>query len=150
MARFFSLILLVAVLSLIQSLGFSIFGVKPNLALVAVVATSFFTGGILEIFLFSALAALILKFAPAPGAESAVFLAVSILAGIIGRRLPWHKIINGLAAVLLSVFAFYAFTKIQFIPSLFFWKELVLDLVFGGLIFYFVSLYGKMGKKDYD
>ena len=130
----------------VQSFGFSLFGVKPNLALVGVVAASFFAGGILEIFLLSALAAFILKFAPAPGAELAIFFIVSLLAGLLGRYLPWRRSLNNLAVIFLSVFAFYALAGIKFVVSPFFWKELVLDLAFGWIIFYFLSLCGKMEK----
>jgi hypothetical protein len=146
MAKFFSLILLVAVLASVQSFGFSLFGVKPNLALIGVVAVSFFAGGILEIFLLSALAAFILKFAPAIGAEITVFFIVSLLAGVLGKYFPWRKSLNNLAVVFLSVFAFYALAGVQFIISPFFWKELVLDLALGSIIFYFFSLCGKMEK----
>jgi hypothetical protein len=146
MAKFFSLILLVAVLASVQSLGFSLFGVKPSLALVGVIAVSFFAGGILEIFLFSALAALILKFAPALGTELSAFFAVSLLAGILGKYFPWRRAINNLAAVFLSVLLFYFLIGIELIASPFFWKELFLNLVFGGAIFYFLSLCGKMEK----
>jgi CHASE2 domain-containing sensor protein len=92
------------------------------------------------------LAALILKFAPAPGAEITIFFAVSLLAGIVGKYFPWRKSLNNLAVVFLSVFAFYALAGIQFILLPFFWKELFLNLAFGWIIFYFLSLCGKMEK----
>lgn len=142
--------ILVAVSAFIQLSGFSIFGVKPNLALAAAIAASIFIPGILEPILFSGIAALILKFAPAPGMEIAVFFIVVAAAGIAGKHFPWRKPINNFVAIFLSVSAFYAIMEMKFVGSPFFWKEIFLNLIFGGAIFYFLSLYGKIGEKDYD
>jgi len=138
--------ILVAVSAFIQLSGFSLFGVKPNLALAAAIAASIFVPGILEPILFSGIAVLILKFSPAPGTEMAVFFIVVAAAGIAGKYFPWRKPINNLAAVFLSVLAFYAIMEIKFVGSPFFWKELFLNLIFGWAIFYFLSLCGKMEK----
>jgi hypothetical protein len=53
-----------------------------------------------------------------------------------------------LALVFLSTLAFYAFTEIRFVGSAFFWKEAALNVLFGGLIFSFLALCGKMGKNN--
>jgi len=147
MARLFSLILLVAGLTLVQAFDFSVFGIIPNLALVAVVASSFFIADFWEGFLLSAIAAFLLKFSPVLTKEIIVFMVVAFLA-VIGRNcFPWRRSLSNLVLVALATFAFYVFTAGNFLYSILFWEELIVNILFGALTFAFLSLCGKILKK---
>ena len=148
MARLFSLILLVAVFTLIQSFSFSILGTKPNLALIAVIAASFFVLDAWEGFFLAAIAAFLLKFSPALTKELVVFAAIAVAAVIARNYLPWRRFLNNLILVALATFAFYIFTAGGFLYSVLFWKELFFNLLFGGLIFALLFFCGKIGKKN--
>lgn len=148
MPRLISLILLIAVLTLIQSSGFSIFGVKPNLSLVAVIAVSFFIADAWEGFLLAAIAAFLLKFSPAVARELIVFMVISVGAVLAKNYLPWRRFLNSLILISLATFVFFAFTASQFLYSAIFWKELLLNLVFGSLVFAFLLFCGKIMKSS--
>lgn len=148
MPRLISLILLVAVLTLIQSFGFSVFGVKPNLSLVAVIVVSFFIADAWEGFLSAAIAAFLLKFSPAITRELIVFIAIAVVAILVKNYLPWRRFLNSLILISLATLVFYAFTASQFLYSAMFWKELLFNLLFGSLIFAFLLFCGKMMKSS--
>jgi hypothetical protein len=134
------LIILVILSAFLQSFfGFSIFGVKPNLALVVVVAASFFVAGILEGFLLAALAALILKFAPAAGTEILAFSLIAAGAVIVKNHLPWRNFLNFLFLIIAGTLSFYFFLSPKLIVSFLFAKELFLNAFFGILVFAFLS-----------
>lgn len=137
--RLLSLILLICLLSFIQSLGFSISGVKPDLALVGVIAVSFFVSNLWEGFLLVALAALILKFSP--GFESEILTLSLIGAGalMIKKYLPWHYFFSNLILITVGTFIFYLFLAANLIPTIIFFKELILNLIAGTLIFALLS-----------
>jgi len=107
--RLLSLVLLICLLSFIQSLGFSIFGVKLNLALAAVIAASFFVANLWEGLLLVVLAALILKFAPGFESEILIFSLIGAGAILIKKYLPWHYFFSNLILIILGTFIFYLF-----------------------------------------
>ena len=148
MPRLFFLILLVAVLTLVQSFNFSILGVKPNLSLIAVIAASFFIIDIWEGFLLTAISAFLLKFSPVLTRELIVFIGIAFVVVILRNYLPWRRFLNNLILVALATFAFYVFTAGDFLYSVLFWKELFFNLLFGGLIFALLFPCGKMEKKN--
>jgi hypothetical protein len=141
--RLFILILLVGALSFIQVLGFSVFGVKPNLALAVVVAVSFFIvngqWSIIKGFLLVVLAALILKFSPGFTPEILVFALTGVGALIIKNYLPWRNFLNNLFLVVAGTFIFYLILSPNLILSAIFAKELFLNIVAGISIFAFLS-----------
>ncbi len=133
--RLLSLVLLICLLSFIQSLGFSIFGVKLNLALAAVIAASFFVANLWEGLLLVVLAALILKFAPGFESEILIFSLIGAGAILIKKYLPWHYFFSNLILIILGTFIFYLFLAANLILTTIFLKELVLNLIAGTLIF---------------
>lgn len=137
--RLFSLVLLICLLSFIQSLGFSIFSVKPNLALSAVIASSFFVANFWEGFLLIALAALMLKFRPGFQGEILGFSLIGIGTVFLKKYLPWHHFFSNLVLVSAGTFVFYLFFGTNLILSLVFIKELIFNLIAGALIFAFLS-----------
>jgi len=132
-------ILLVGALSFLQAFGFSVFGVKPNLALAVLIAISFFIANLWEGFLLVLLAALILKFAP--GFEKGI-LTFSLIAAaglIVKKYLPWRYFLSNLILIGIGTFIFYLFLNPNLIISVIFLKEIVLNLVAGIIIFAFLS-----------
>ncbi|MDP3014856.1 MAG: hypothetical protein Q8N28_00305 [bacterium] len=137
--KLFSLILLVGLLTFFQVLGFSVFGVKPNLALAVVVAASFFIASFWEGFLLVVLAVLILKFSPGFAPEILVFALIGVGALIVKNYLPWRNFLNNLFLVVAGTFIFYLILSPNLILSAIFAKELFLNLVAGISIFALLS-----------
>ncbi len=136
--KFFSLVLSVGILSLIQSYSFSVFGVVPNLALAAVVAASFFVANFFEGFFLVLFASLILKFGS--GFETGILTFALIGAAIViaAKFIPWRYFAGNSIAIIIAVSLFYAFLNPGLILSLVFIKELFLDAVISSLIFAFL------------
>ncbi len=136
--KFFSLILSVGVLSVIQSYGFSVFGVAPNLALSAVVAASFFAANFFEGIFLVLLASLILKFGSGFETGILTFALIGAVIAIAAKFIPWRYFAGNLIALVIAVLLFYAFLNPGLILSLVFAKELFLDIVASSLIFAFL------------
>jgi len=139
MLKLFLTVLLVGLLSFLQAFGFSIFGVKPNLALVSVITALFFIvnsqWSIVNGFLLAALAALILKFGPGFEIEILVFSLICLAAIFIKKYLPWHYFISNLILIIFGTFIFYFFLAAKLIPTFIFLEELILNLIIGILLF---------------
>jgi hypothetical protein len=139
MLKLFLTVLLVGLLSFLQAFGFSIFGVKPNLALVSVITALFFIvnsqWSIVNGFLLAALAALILKFSPGFEIEILVFSLICWAAIFIKKYLPWHYFISNLILIIFGTFIFYFFLAAKLIPAFIFLEELILNLIIGILLF---------------
>lgn len=133
--RLFFLVLLVSLLALLQSLGFSLLGIKPDLALLAVIAASFFVEDLLEGLFLVALSALILKFSPDLGKEILIFSLIGAASVITRIYLPWRHFIVNLTLIAAGTFIFYLVLSPNLILGTIFLKELTLNLVFGALIF---------------
>ena len=147
MRRYFILVLLIVVLSFLQVAGISVFDAKPNLALVAVIAASFFISDIWEGFLLILISALILKFGPAVGNKDIlIFSLLGALAVLLRNRLPWQATINFLILIILGTLCFYLILSPSLIPSSILLKEIVYNVISGMLIFALLS-WLKIKKK---
>jgi len=139
MLKLFLIVLLVGLLTFLQAFGFSIFGVKPNLALVSIITVSFFIvnsqWSIVNGFLLAALAALILKFGPSFEMEILVFSLICLAAIFIKKYLPWRHFISNLVLIIFGTFIFYFFLATKLIPTFIFLEELILNLIIGSLLF---------------
>lgn len=142
--KLFFLILIIGLMAFLQSFGFSIFDVKPNLALAAVITASFFVENILQGFLLVALAALILKFSPGFEIGVLVLSLVGVAAVIVKKYLPWHYFLSNLVLIIGGTLIFYVFLAPNLIVSFVFLKELILNLAGGSIIFAFLSFCGKI------
>ncbi len=109
MIKFSILFLLIILLSGLQAFGLSVFDTKPNLALVAVIAASFFVANVWQGLLLVALAAFILKFAPGFEQELLIFSLIGAAGVIIRNHLPWHHFLNNLFLIILGTLIFYIF-----------------------------------------
>jgi len=138
--RLFFLIFLVAALSSVQGFGFYIFNVKPNLALSAIIAASFFIESIWQGFLLIVLSAFIFKFSPGFDNGILVFSLVAVAAIIVKKYLPWRYFFGNLILTGFGTLFFYIFLASGLIGSVVFFEELVLNMAFGTLIFAFLSL----------
>ncbi len=133
--RIFLLLFLVVIFSFIQTLDFSIFGIKPNLALAAIIVSVFFILNIWEGFLLSAMAALILKFSPGFSKEILIFFLIAVAAIIIKKYLPWQSTINMFFLIIATTLLFYAFSYPSLIISGIFLQELIYNIIITGLTF---------------
>ena len=137
--RLFFLIFLTVFFSFVQTMGFSMFGVKPNLALVAVIVASFFVKNIWEALLLVILSATMLKFKPVFGQEIIIFSLIGAAAIFLKRRLIWQPLINCLVLIATATVLFYIFLSPSLILSTIFLKEIIYNLILGVLIFYPLS-----------
>ena len=140
MRKLLILFLIVGLLSFLQAFGFSIFNIKPNLALIAVIASSFFINNFWQGFLLIALAGLILKFAPGFEKEILIFSLIGLGAVSVRNRLPWHQFLVNLFLIATGTLVFYVILAPNLIISLIFLKELFLNLIIGILIFAFLNV----------
>lgn len=136
--KFLSLVLLIGALSIIQSYGFSLLGVVPNLALVAVVVSAFFIANFFEGIFLVLLSALILKFSSGFEIELLIFTLIGLSAVALAKLIPWHYFVGSLMAVIIAILLFYVFLDPALILSLTFIKELFLDIVASLAIFAFL------------
>lgn len=136
--KFFSLVLSVGILSFIQSYGFSVFGIVPNLALAVVVASAFFAADFFEGFFLVLLSSLILKFGSGFETGILTFALIGATVVIMAKFIPWRYFAGNLIAIIITVLLFYAFLNPALILSIVFIKELFLDVVVSSLIFAFL------------
>lgn len=129
------LFLIIICFSFLQTVDFSIFGVKPNLALVAVIAAAFFISDVWEGIFLTAIAVLILKFSPGFNVEILIFSLIAVASVIVKKYLPWHQIINLLFLIIVSTLLFYVFSAPALIISTLFAKELFYNIITGFIIF---------------
>ncbi len=91
---------LVLIASLFQTTSlFLIGGVKPNLALVFIVAISNFEKSWIRRVILVLLAALILTFAPFATWIDIIFISATLFAVALLDYLPWQRIVNGIVVV---------------------------------------------------
>ncbi|MEK7555283.1 MAG: hypothetical protein AAB516_00450 [Patescibacteria group bacterium] len=121
--------------SFLQTVDFSIFGVKPNLALVAVIAAAFFISDIWEGVLLAVIAALILKFSPGFSKEILIFFLIVAAAIIAKKYLPWRSMINLIFLIISATLLFYVFSFPTSIISGIFIQELIYNILIGIFIF---------------
>lgn len=133
--RLLIIVPIVILLSFIQAFGFSIFGIKPNLALAAIVAASFFAVSFWEALFLTGLAAFVLNFAPSLTKEISVFFLIGAGAAFIGKRLPWRYFWGNLFLIGVGTLIFYFLLEPNMIAFLVFPQELFLNLAAGALIF---------------
>jgi len=136
--KFFSLVLSVGILSVIQSYDFSVFGVAPNLALAAIVTSSFFAADFFEGFFLVLLSALVLKFGSGFETGILTFTLIGAMVVVAAKFIPWRYFAGNLITIVIAVLIFYAFLNPGLILSLVFAKELFLDIVVSSLIFAFL------------
>jgi len=140
MIRFFILLFLVILLSGLQVFGFSIFGIRPNLALAIIITASFFVENIWQGFLLVVLMTLILKFSPGFESEILALSLIGVGAVLIKKYLPWHYFFSNLILVGLGTLIFYVILASSLITSVIFFEELAFNIIAGMIIFAFLSL----------
>lgn len=129
------LFFIVICFSFLQTVDFSVFGVKPNFALAAIIVASFFISDIWESLLLAAIAALILKFSPGFNNEILIFFLIVVVAIIIKKYLPWRSTINLIFLIAATTLLFYVFSAPALIISILFLKELLYNIIAGFIIF---------------
>ena len=131
-------ILIFVLAGLFQNTGFfSIFGIKPNLLLAALVALSFFVKDILVYSSFILAAVILLFFQSGIMAEQLVLALIGLAAFPVGRRLPGSPLFNNLLMVGAGTILFYLFVAPSFLISA--WPAVIGELVYNllwGFIFF--------------
>ena len=144
------LTLVIIALSFLQAMGFSLWGVKPNLALVSVITISFFISSLVVQFFMLAFPFSILKDSPVVPKELWIFLFIGAGAILLKKYLPGKPPFNIIFILFIATTAFYALTFPQLIISWIFLKELILNLILGGIIFILFSFSGKIIRVKLD
>lgn len=134
------LILIIGLLAILQSFSFSVFSIKPDLILAAIIVASFFVENIWQGFLLVAISAFLLKFSP--GFEKEILILSLIGTGviIIKKYLPWHYFFSNLILIGLGTLIFYVILASNLIISIIFFEELTFNIIVGMIIFAFLSL----------
>lgn len=135
MKRSLILILFISAFSFIQFLNVSFFGVKPNFAIAAVVAASFFIFDVWEGVFLIALASFILKFSPYLDNEIFIFFIIGILVILTRKYLPWHHLINNLFLTFAYTLIFYLLLFPNLIVSMVFFLEVIYNILIGFAVF---------------
>lgn len=128
---------------LFQNTGFfSIFGIKPNLLLTAVIALSFFVSDFLIYSSFVIMGAILLAFTGGFWAEQLIFAALALAIFPICRYLRWQPIFNNLLLIGAGTILFYLLSSPTFLMTnwLFVAGELVYNLVWGVIFFELFAL----------
>ena len=139
MTRLITLVLILISLTILQSWGFSILGVKPNMALAALIASAFFIFNIWEGFFLIALAAFILKFSPAVDTSIVIFSLIAAVLISAAKYLPWQSFFSNIILIALGTSIFYGLLARDLLMSLIFLKEFGLNILIGALIFALMS-----------
>ncbi|MCX6702513.1 MAG: hypothetical protein NTW60_01425 [Candidatus Wolfebacteria bacterium] len=130
-----ALLILVGFLSVLQTTGFLIFGIKPDWALFAVIGASFFVSGVWDGLLIVAFSALCLKFGSGFEGEILLFSAIAGIAVVLKKYVPLYGILNSALFTAIGTVAFYFFTDKNLIISLTFFKELAMNIILGMAFF---------------
>lgn len=145
--RFLIFGLTAVLLSFIQFLPISIFGVKPNVALAGLIVLFFFSKDVWQNVFLTALAAAVLKFSPQPAKEILVFLAVALAALLVKEYLPWHQFVSGLFLIISATLLFYLALYPKMVLSFTFLLEVFYNLFFGAIFFGALSSILKPSRK---
>lgn len=141
--RFILLLVTVFSFSIAQFFNIEIFGVKPNLALAAIIASFFFIKDWWEAIFLAGVSAFVLKFSFQPSKEIAIFFVLAIMLAFLARFLPWNSLINCFVLIIIGTAIFYlCVSGLNLIFSELFFKELVYNLIIGNGLFYFYKLLG--------
>ena len=133
-SRAVTILIIVALVSFWQVSGFSLFDVRPNLALAAALAGLFFVNR-LDGAVLVAVASLILKFAPGYNLEILIFSLLGFTAVFLKNYLPWQNIFNAPALVVVATILFYLILAPQLLMTPLFVKELILNTAAGVICF---------------
>ncbi|MDI6717576.1 MAG: hypothetical protein QMD86_00785 [Patescibacteria group bacterium] len=120
---------------IVQFLNISIFGVKPNFVLTALVVFSFFISDFWEGFFLSAMGAFLLKFSSEPQKEIFAVFVIGMVFSAINKYLPWRPLVGNVIILACSTLIYYAVSYPFAIWSLVFAKELVYNLILGTVLF---------------
>lgn len=129
------LIVIVVTLTLLQAWGFDVLNSEPNLAIVSIIATSFFISNVWEGLFLVSVSALILKFTPGLQLEILAFVLMGFFAVLVAKRLPWNYFLSSLLLITLTTSAFYLLFDRALFFSLVLAKELLFNLAVGVIIF---------------
>ncbi|MBI3638526.1 hypothetical protein HY227_02175 [Candidatus Wolfebacteria bacterium] len=134
--RFLFITLLSILLVFAQAwFGFSIFGVKPNLALILIIVFVLLVKNFWEGALFISLLALILKFAAGFQKEILIISLIGLGVFFTKKYFSWHPFLSNIFLIILGTAIFYIFSGIEFILTAIFIKELLLNVILGTAIF---------------
>lgn len=133
--KFWVFILIAIGLAFLQILDKAFFGVKPNLVLAMVVASSFFLAEIWEGLFLAALLSFILKFSAFSNLEILIFFLISGFIFLVNKYLPWEPAISNNLFLIFFTLAFYLILMPREIISWVFLLELVYNLIAGNILY---------------
>jgi len=144
--RFLALISIVAALSFVQAHGFTLFGIKPNLALSAIVALALFMPSRTERILAASLAAFVLKGAPSDIALLSSLLIVFFVVGEAAQlaRINWYAAIPVFAV--LGSLMLYLLLAPPLVFSAVFLKEALLNTFFAAALYLAIAPFFSVGE----
>lgn len=140
--RLISQLILVILSALVQNFSwFSFGGLKVNLPLVVVLSFAFIVNNWPNYVLLSLTSAYLLKVYNGWDLVNFVFLSILLLVYLLKKFLPWRSLLNYLIFVAVATFLSYFLVDFQFLRSdyLIFLRELIYNLLFGGLIYLILS-----------
>lgn len=136
--RIISQSILVALFALTQNTTLlSLGGIKINLVLILILSLAFMVRNWAEYLFLVILSSIFLKVEHGWDWGVIAFILVVLAVYFLKKFLPWQLLINYLFFVFLSTSSFYLILDWHFIQNnfLIFFKELIYNLVFGGLLY---------------
>lgn len=146
MMRFFALASIIVALSFMQAHGFALFGIKPNLALSALIALTLFMPSRHERILAASLAVFVLKSAPSDIVPLLSLLVVFFAVGEAAQfaRMNWYAAIP-IFSVLGSLMLYLLLTPhLLFSATLL--KEAILNTFFAAMLYLSLAPFFSVGE----
>lgn len=126
-----------------------VFGVKPNVLLVMMMALSFFALSFLDYSAFILIATVLAGFESGLAIEQLAIAGVSLGAFLAAPKIHWHPFFTNLAFVFFGTLIFYFLSEAPFIitSAKILALELIYNLLFGILLFQIVK---DIFKRDFS
>ena len=137
--RFSIFILAIFLLSFMQFLRISIFGVVPNIVLATLVISIVFLNDTWHRMFLVSFASFMLKFSASADRDILAFFAVGLLMIVVDRYLPWQPLMNGIFLATIATVLFYLFTVASSIISLMFVLEMGYTIALVCLLYYLLT-----------
>lgn len=137
--RFSIFILAIFLLSFMQFLRISIFGVVPNIVLATLVISIVFLNDTWHRIFLVSFASFMLKFSASADRDILAFFAVGLLMIVVDRYLPWQPLMNGIFLATIATVLFYLFTVASSIISLMFVLEMGYTIALVCLLYYLLT-----------
>jgi len=136
--KFIFFLIFTAIFSWLPFLILSIFGVRPNFALIFIALIAAFISEFLEGIFLITLYTFLLKFSPHPDKELLIILILGLVSIVFRRFLQLNNLVKFLISVILLTIGFYIFLGFSLISWIFI-GEILYNAIIGSIVFFILS-----------